>query len=347
MPELNFLCRKSIRPTKNRLKPPAWLLLLVCIIGSGCTSIPLPKYAKMGDFVTVPIGGTKTVANSNYLKASDLDVTVIDSAGQQFPANVLRLYRVFADPSSRYALASLDADSSINGIVYANEGQWMMQFVMPSGNDLAQTPVPGIAEIAVVSTEINPDPDPKKRRINTDPFNYNEDLARLPFEILAGTGGAATSEIFGAQYLSTGATILATPSDEDELVNNVGGAVYVYQYTTDSFLSNGIPYAVKTSPDQNIQLLTRRQDMGDGTTQLTAMVIGPNGFYDDEAWVPGTSYYDGLYVALSWDSTVFGNNTVNDDNWADHVSLLADKSYYIDLNGNTLLNVSPVLTKVR
>lgn len=336
--------------SKHAAKPiqrSTWLLWAACLIVTGCTSVPLPKYAKTGDFVTIPIGGTKTVANSNYLKKSDLNVSVTDSEGQVFPAVVLRLYRVFADPSSRYALASRDAGSQLNGIVYANEGQWMLQFVMPSTNDLAQTPAPGAAQIAVVSTEVNPDPDPGNRIINTDPAPYNDDLTQLDFEILPGTGGASSSELFGAQYLSTMATILATPDIEDDLNNNVGGAVFVYRYTTDSFLSNGIPYAVKTSPDQNIQLLTSREDMGDGTTQLTAMVISPTGFYDDDAWVPGTSYYDGLHIALSWDSSVFGNDTVSDENWGDHVSLVAEESYYIDLDGNTIANVTPVLTKVR
>lgn len=329
------------------LHPFIWLLCTVCLIVSGCTSIPLPKYAKAGDFVTIPIGGSKTVANSNYLKLSDLDVTVTDTQGQEFPALVLRLYRVYADPSSRYAIASQDLGSQINGIVYANEGQWMLQFVMPGSNELGQTPAPGIAEIAVVSTEVNPDPDPRNRLINTDPVPYNDDLARLPFEILPGSGGPVSSELFGAQYLSTVSTILATPDVEDDLANNVGGAVYVYRYTTGSFLDNGIPYAVKTSPDQNIQLITSREVMGDGTTQLTAIVLSPNGFFDDNAWLPGRSYYDGLHVALSWDNFVYGNDTVNDQNWADHISLVEEESYYIDLSGNTIVNVSPVLTKVR
>lgn len=337
----------SNRHAIKRFQCPLWLVFAACLIVTGCTSIPLPKYARVGDFVTIPIGGSKTVANSNYLKPSDLAVSITDSQGQVFPALILRLYRVYADPSSRYALASQDAESSLNGVVYANEGQWLMQFVMPASNDLAQTPAPGPASIAVVSTELNPDPDPKRRIINTEPALYNDDLAQLPFEILAGTGGVVTSELFGGQYLSNGATIIVMPDVEANLNNNVGGAVYVYQYTTASFTDNGIPYAVKTSPDQNIQLLTNRQDMGDGTTQLTAMVISPNGFYDDSAWVPGTSYYDGLHVALSWDSFIFDNKTVDDENWTDHVSLLPERSYYIDRDGNTITNVTPVLDKVR
>lgn len=335
-----------------------WLVPLVCLIATGCTSVPLPKYARVNDYVTIPMGGTKTVANSNYLKTTDVAVTVTDSLGQTFPATIYNLYRVYGDPSSRYALASLNPDSQLKGIVYANEGQWMLQFIMPATNSSGQTPATGPAQIAVASTEVNPDPDPKKRLINNEPKQYHENLSNLPFEIIEGSGGPANSESYGSQYLTTSATILAQPDDESALHNNVGGAVYVFEYITDSFIAvdykgdtfpdAGLPYAVKTSPDQEIQLATSRKDLGGNTTQLTAIVINPNGFYDDNSWLPGTSYYDGLYVAFSWDTAAYyGNNIVDDSNWQNHVSLVPAKSYYIDMDGNAIPNVTPVLSKVR
>lgn len=327
-----------------------WLVLLTYLFTTGCTTVPLPKYAKRGDFVTIPLGGTKTVANSNYLKPSDLAVTVVDHQGQVFPVNINILFRVYAEPSSRYSLVSMDANSGLisNGIAYANEGQWMMQFVMPETNSLGQIPAAGPAHISVASTEVNPDPDPKKRVINTEPRQLNEDLSSLPFEILEGAGGTITSEYYGMQQLVTGATILTTPDDELALLNNVGGAVIVYEYNTDSFIDAGLPYAVKNSPDQHIQLATKRKDMGNGKTQLTAILINPYGFYDDASWVPGTSYYDGLYVSLSWDTGAYqGNDIVDDSNWQSHISLVPEKSYYIDLDGNEIPNVSSVLSKVR
>ena len=325
-----------------------WLVLISCLIATGCTSVPLPKYAKVNDYVTIPMGGTKTVGNSNYLRTSDVAVTVTDSLGQTFPATVYNLYRVYADPSSRYALASLNPGSQLKGIVYPNEGQWMLQFIMPATNSSGQTPAAGPAQITVASTEVVPDSDPKKRLINTEPKQYHEDLSNLPFEILPGSGGPASSEAYGSQYLTTSATILVKPDDESGLLNNVGGAVFVYEYPTDSFKPEGLPYAVKISPDQNIQLAISRNDLGGNMTQLTVIVLNPYGFYDDESWVPGTSYYDGLQVALSWDTAAYyGTNIVNDTNWQDHVSLVPAKSYYIDLNGNIIPNVSPVLEKVR
>lgn len=325
-------------------------MLITCLIATGCSTVPLPKYAKPGDFVTVPVGGSKTVGNSNYLRRSDLEVTVTDNQGQIFPAVVSQLFRVYADPSSRYSLLSMDADSYLftNNVSYANEGQWMLQFVMPSTNSFSQTPVAGPAQISVTSTEVNPDPDPKKRLINLDARPLNEDLNALPFEILEGTGDNIVSEVYGMGHLQIGATILATPDDETSLLNNVGGAVFVYEYTTDSFIDEGLPYAVKTSPDQHLQLATSRKDLGGNITQLTAIVINPYGFYDDASWVPGTSYYDALHVAFSWDTGVYnGNDIVDDSNWQSHISLVAEKSYYIDLDGNPIPNVTPVLSKVR
>ena len=324
-----------------------WLVILASLIASGCTSLPIPKYAKKGDLVTVPLGGSKTFANSNYLTLSDVAVTVTDNLGQVFPASVIRMYRVYADPSSRYAAESRNANSTISSVIYANEGQWMMQFLMPITNSFGQTPEPGIANIAVVSTEQNPDPDPKKRRINTDRLPDNPDMGDLKIEILAGSGGAFTFDYFVGGYLATVATIVATPSDESVLANNVGGAVFVYEYTTASFNADGIPYAAKTSPDQNIQFMTRSEDIGGSVTRLTVIVINPKGFYDDASWVPGmgTSYYDGLQTVLSWDNNVSG--TVTDANWTSHISLVTAESYYIDLDGNPIPNVSTVLTKVR
>jgi hypothetical protein len=327
-----------------------WLLILASLITTGCSTVPLPKYAKRGDFVTIPIGGTKTVGNSNYLKMSDLSVTVTDKQGQVFPAVVSRLFRVYADPSSRYSLLSMDADSYLftNNVTYANEGQWMLQFVMPSTNTFGQTPAAGPAQITVTSTEVSPDPDPKKRLINLDARPLNEDLSALPFEILDGAGDNILSEVYGMQHLEIGPTILVTPDDASALLNNVGGAIYVYQYPTDSFLDGGLPYAVKTSPDQHIQLATSRKDLGGNVTQLTAIVINPYGFYDDASWMPGKSYYDGLNVAFSWDRGAYaGSEIVLDSNWQSHVSLVPEKSYYIDLNGNIITTVTPVLSKVR
>ena len=83
-----------------------------------------------------------------------------------------------------------NANSSLSGIIYADEGQWMMQFLIPNTNSFGQIPEPGVAKIAVVSTEQNPDPDPKKRRINTDPLVDNPDMGTLSIEILPGQGSA-------------------------------------------------------------------------------------------------------------------------------------------------------------
>ena len=167
-----------------------WLVILASLIATGCSTVPLPKYAKRGDFVTIPLGGSKTVGNSNYLTRNDVTVTVTDDLGQVFPAAVSRLFRVYADPSSRYSLLSMDADSYLftNNVSYANEGQWMLQFEMPSTNSLSQTPIAGPAQIAVTSTEVNPPTEPTERQINLEPRNLNEDLSALPFEILEGTG---------------------------------------------------------------------------------------------------------------------------------------------------------------
>jgi len=337
-----------------------WLVILASLIATGCSTVPLPKYAKRGDFVTIPLGGTKSVGNSNFLTTNDVTVTVTDDQGQAFPAVVSRLFRVYADPSSRYSLLSKDADSYLftQNVSYANEGQWMLQFVMPSTNSLSQTPAAGPATIAVVSTEVNPPAEPDERQINLEPRNLNEDLSALSFEILDGDGDNITSEVYGMGHLELGAIILVTPDNEVGLLNNVGGAVYVFEYSTDSFVAvdysgvtdvgGGLPHLVKTSPDQHLQLATSRNDLGGNITQLKAVVINPYGFRDDATWVPGTSYYDALNVAFSWDAAVYlGQDIVNNTNWQSHVSLVASESYYIDLDGNPIVGVTPVLSKVR
>ena len=326
---------------------PVWLVLSATLISAGCTTGTIPKYAKKNEIVTIPLGGTKSVANSNYLKVSDVTVTVTDSLGKVFPAQVFRLYRVYPDPSSRYSLVSMDATSTTSPENYVpeNQGQWMLQFKMPDVNTSGDNLEPGAAQIAVASTEVNPDPDPTKRLINTDQFSLGADLSNLSIEILPGTGTEAFNEnAYG--YLAHGATIITAPDDESVLANNVSGAVYVYEYTTASFTPDGIPHAVKTSPDQNLQLITSRKDVGGGLTRLTAVIISPTGFFDKASWVAGASYYDALRVAVSWDNLAANNDTVTDANWQSHISLVPAESFYVDLNGSPISNVTPVLAKV-
>jgi hypothetical protein len=330
------------------LKSSMWLVILASLIASGCTTGTILKYAKKNEIVTIPLGGTKSVANSNYLKISDVTVTVTDSLDQVFPAQVFRLYRVYPDPSSRYALVSMDATSTPipENHVPENQGQWMLQFLMPSTNAASQNIEPGTAQIAVVSTELNPDADPTKRLINTEQFSFGADLSNLSVEILAGTGNEAFNEnAYG--FLAHGATIITTPDDASVLANNVAGAVYVYEYLTASFTPDGIPHAVKTSPDQNLQLITNRKDAGGGITRLTAVIISPTGFFDNASWVAGASYYDALRVAVSWDNLAPNNTTVTDANWQSHISLVSAESFYVDLNGSPIASVSPVLAKVQ
>ena len=129
-------------------------------------------------------------------------------------------------------------------------------------------------------------------------------------------------------------------------VTEVGGLEVKITYNTSAVAFGGssaktFPRVVPISHDPNINIIQHTVDNGDGTETLTAIVTNPNGFVPNAdlggSWAIGKSTFADLALAVTGrDVTVFAD-------WESNYSIDAADSYYMDLNGDQIATVNPVL----
>ena len=94
--------------------------------------------------------------------------------------------------------------------------------------------------------------------------------------------------------------------------------------------------------DPNLNLVQSIVDNGDGTKTLTAVLTNPNGFVDLASWSQGQSTIYDLDLALvSYGS---GLDAVPTASLGSYVTVTGANSFYVDLNGDVIPGVSPVLS---
>lgn len=325
------------------------------LIISGCSSMqPLASYARSGDTITIALGGTTSNALVPVLKKENLFVSIKDSAGNTFPVKVRNLFRIFSDPTSAYDFRSPQSPGAVSfseSQVPPHQGEWMavLDLVDPATN-VAPPLQPGAATLAVSSTEI----------LNwVDPTGYgwtwtNGNLSSIPLEILSGAGSKnplnfmSTISQYPLSSLEPQPQIEVSPSSIPSTV--VGGAEIIFSYSPGNF-PEGTPRPVATSPDPNVQLASQTTNQADGTALLKVMITNPHGFNTDNNKVDlngnnkildGHSLLRSLNFNIVWDKT---NTIVTDSNWQSYIGVVSGK--YVDLNGNSLIELAPKLTKVR
>ncbi len=128
-------------------------------------------------------------------------------------------------------------------------------------------------------------------------------------------------------------------------ITEVGGFQVALTYNTAAVATDSppivYPRVVPYSHDPNITLIQSTVDNGDGTQTLTAMVTNPNGFVPNAdlggTWAIGKSTFDDLQFA------VIVRDVTNLNNWTTDYWIEAAESFYIDLGGDPIATVSPVL----
>jgi len=335
----------------NHTYPWLALLCLVLAFASGCSSRqPLSHYARAGETVVLSLGGTDSNAKVSVLKSQNVTVTITDAASVTHTAKLRNLFRVYSDPTSGYDFRSPTGNLYWDNYVTPHQGLWMavVDLVDPSGSPLPLAA--GSATISVSSPDLN-------QWVDYPGWGWpwtNGDLSSIPVEILAGTG--TTNPMNYLTPLSAAPLDSLTASPQVEVTpagtpsQAVGGGSFVFSYVNADFVSmygsQTLPRVVATSPDPNIQLGWSRADQGDGTSLLRVVISNPHGFNTDNSktGLPGgKSLFRSLRFSIVWDGKLNATD-ITDANWTDSIQLVSGE--YIDLNGNVMPELSPVLAKV-
>ncbi len=86
-------------------------------------------------------------------------------------------------------------------------------------------------------------------------------------------------------------------------------------------------------------------DPGDGTRRLRVSILNPHGFNADNektGILQGRSLRRSLRFSIIWSTR---NTDITDANWENSLRLVQGE--YFDLDGNTMTELRPVLTKMR
>lgn len=325
-------------------------LTVITLLVSACASMqPISNYARTGDTVMISLGGTESNALVPVLKKENLTITITDSVSNSYPVKIRRVFRVYSDPTSGYSYrsASMMQPSAPNLDVYvdAHQGQWMA--VIDLVDPATDTPWPlatGPAQLSVSSPEI-------QNWVDHSGYGWawtNGNLDNIPVEILAGTGSSNPMNYLGPMSNDPMASLEPQPQVEVTVsgtpLADIGGGSLEILYTNADSGQNAAPSVTATTPDPNIQLASSREPQGDGTTLLRILITNPHGFMqtDHQAGLAaGKSMLRSLRFNLVWEP----NAVVNDANWQNSIQLV--NSEFVDVDGNTLPGLTPVLTKVR
>lgn len=313
-------------------------LMGLVLLMAGCSSIqPLPNFARTGD--TVSIAVRQTEQDGKFIKKEQATVTITDASQASYPVRLRYLFRVYSDPTSAYSVRSARKAGWPLGSepleIYSSPylGQWIAVV------DLAD-PITGIApSLATGAANL----------VFSSPTT-GASSSRL--EILPGTG--SPNPLHGNWGLSMYApmeTLEPMPQVQVSLsgvpASALGGGVFVFHYATADYgAAYTSPWVVTTSPDPNIQLISRKQDTGDGNGTIHVTVLNPHGFKSDNDAYTGLadqmSILRDLRFAIAWDKTL---TNITDANWRSSLQLLSSEIF--DLDGNPVAGLTTNVQKVR
>lgn len=314
------------------------LTTVVSLLVVGCSSIqPLPNFARTGD--TVSIAVRQTEQGGRFIKKEQATVTITDAAQASYPVSLRHLFRVYSDPTSAYSIRSLRRTGWEGGYApleaYSNpyQGQWIAVV------DLVD-PVSGAAPSLVAGSAQLTFSSPTTGAVTST------------LEVITGTGVANPLHgTFLVPDYSPVETLEPMPHVQLSLsgtpTSSLGGGSFTFRYVTADFGStNTAPWVVTTSPDPNIQLISRTQDTGDGSSTIYVTVMNPHGFKPDNNITTGLaermSLLRDLRFAIAWDKSL---TNITDANWQNSLQLVGWEIF--DLDGNPVVGLTADVQKVR
>lgn len=317
-----------------------YLCLVVCLLLQlGCARAPLQRYAKNGDILTIPFASIKRGTNGEYIRPSDLNVTITpEGSGVPITIPVLDTRRVFSPGGDWF--------QSHGAFIPRYDGQWVavVGLMGMSGGEPLPLP-PGKATIAITSEKLV--------EINLDIEYYSASLDALPIEILPGE--AVQDKEWEDVIQSIG--VLSWPHQFEIRpntlagVNSIAGMELVLKF---NHAVVGESQLSQLFPDPNVQLITHfTKDESDIVT-VKAVVLNPHGFHrdlDGESLVGGSADGRISQSDLSNIALILQVSDMDDqlpvDSWQESIAIDEANSYYFDMNGDRIVDLLPELTLVK
>lgn len=308
-------------------------LIAAAVWLTGCVQTKTtPGYARAGDNIIIGLGGAlRNAGGTTALKASDLTITLTDHSNQQFTLKPSFIFKSYIDYSAQMNTYTFDGTNAQIGLVgmVPYDGGWMVVAPLTAPGPFSPLPLAvGPAKISVSSPKL----------INTA-SNVEGNLSNIPIEIIPGT---ATEDVnFVKQfvgYISTPNSFVISPNSLTG-ITEVGGAFLAIEYSDDSFFANDLfPVIVPANHNPYVQTNYNVVPNGDGTGTIYVTLVNPVGFKSLATADANSSYLSDLTVRMNY----FSTGTPAQAKTKFSINTL--ESHYIDLNGNTMGSIYPVLT---
>ena len=326
---------------------------------SGCSSMQsMSSYARTGDTVTISLGGTEEHhALVEILKKEDINIVITDSSSNMHAVTLRHLFRVYPDHTSTYIFNTnhVGGGNSIDAYAPPLLGQWMatVDLVDPvTGLNpvLAEGPA-----IITVSSAAQLNQGYLYTTAGTQWGWTNGSLAAIAIDILPGTGAPNALNYLGpishdpVADLEPLPQLIVEPSATP--TTNIAGGSFKFVYAASDF-TGGI-VVVPANHDPNVQLSSNVIDLGDGTKEMSVLIMNPKGFLNSNArtqpW-PGFEDMMGIGKMSPLRSARFNivfkaQAIANSASWQDHITMV--EGGYIGLDGVVVTDITPIMKKTR
>lgn len=313
--------------------------LLVLVVLGGCVqSKTTPGYARAGDHIVIGLGGIeRNVGGEVVLKATDLTVTLTDSASTVHTLDARFVYKSYVDYTAQINEFSFDGTNASIGLtnMVPFDGGWIVvaALTLPGQYDMPLPLAVGAATVSVTSPKL------------TNIANAVEgDLTAIPIEVIAGTSPEDVD--FMRQFIGYSPSLRQFVISPDDLtgITEVGGAYVAIDYNDDSFFGGGVePMVVPAAHNPFVQMGYNVDSNGDGTGTIYVSLLNPAGFKTPATAANNSSKLSDLTLNLVYFPPGAGSQaTAAKANF----SIDTVESYYVDMNGAVISGLTPMLDHI-
>ena len=325
---------------------------LIAALFTGCASFQsMSSYARTGDTVTITLGGTEdNNALVEVLKKEGLTVTITDSALMTYPIKLRHLFRVYPDHTSKYTFNTKYSAGGNGWDSYVPPllGEWMatVDLIDPAVPGVALPLAVGPATISVSSTEQLA---PTVYYGNNYEYT-NADLGSISVEILPGQGTPNNLNYIQPvshdplTSLEPMPQIIVSPSGAPAAA--IAGGSFKFVYNPANF--TGGLMAVQANHDPNVQLMSKATLLPSGEEELIVTVLNPKGFLNHNNREQGVMGIGNMSPLRSVRFNLVYKDTAvaNDDaTWHSYIQMVSGE--YIDMAGDAVAAITPVMKKTR